>query len=201
MMPASGAGGRWFESGRPHKCLSSFWDLYTKSFIYFSSLIFSSHITRTGNNHYEDAVPTPMSDLLIKLKHSKQLLAILVKLQVLEYPLHFLQMSQDCVGDYSCIIIRSSISVERKILDIPVLLMKMAVDKWLRPHRYSYSTQAATRIYIILSLLIAESRYGRRYGSLRITKNANFAFLILIHFLIKACARIVVIFIFIFCVH
>jgi hypothetical protein len=81
--------------------LALFGDLYTKSFIYFSSLISSSHITRTGNNDYEDAVPTPMSDLLIKLKHSMQPLAILVKLQVLEYPLHFLQMSQDCIGDYS----------------------------------------------------------------------------------------------------
>ena len=68
--------------------------------------------------------PNPMSDLLVK--HSKQLLAILVKLQALEYPLHFLQMLQDCLGlplYYNC----SSISGERKIFDIPVLLMKMAV--------------------------------------------------------------------------
>lgn len=140
-----------------------------------------------------------MSDLLITVKHQKQLLATLVKLQALEFPLHFLQMLQDYIGD-PCIMIEQYIGGKKNLWYTSSLDEKRGC-KWLRPHRNSYSTQAATRVYIILSLLIAESRYGGRYGCLRITKNANFAFLILIHFLIKACARIIVIFIFIFCVH
>src|ERR687895_568261 len=92
-------------------------------------------------------------------------------------------------------------SISAKILGCTDSFDENVVNRYLRPHGNSYSTQATTRIYIILSLLIAESRYGRRSGNLRITKNANFAFLILIHFLIKACARIIVIFIFIFSVH
>ena len=79
-------------------------------------------------------------------------------------------------------------SISAKILGCTNSFDENVVNRYLRPHGNSYSTQATTRIYIILSLLIAESRYGRRYGSLRITKNTNFAFLILIHFLVKACA-------------
>jgi hypothetical protein len=83
--------------------LALFGYLHTKRNIYFSNLISPSHITRISNNNFEDAVSTRMRDLPIKVKHSKQLLAILIKTAVLEYPLHFHQMLQDYVQDYLCI--------------------------------------------------------------------------------------------------